>query len=251
VTEQVTLFIDEEMVRAEAGAPLLFVARAAGRIIPSLCRHAALLPFGACRLCMVELERPDLAGPARLVPSCMVPARNDLVVRTVSDRIAEARRVRLDVLLAAAPEAKAVRDLAAEYGLEQTTLQIAPEGGRCVECGLCVRICREVVGASAIGSWTLSAAECEEGLGQCIGCGACAWICPADCLDMESTKTRDLRLLPGSRRPCRYALMGLVPGAICANDYQCWRCEVDQAMTDRIAPSHPVFLAKGRMEKGR
>ncbi len=248
MTEQVTLYIDDELVRAKARESLLVVARAAGRVVPSLCHHAALRPLGACRLCLLEVERPGLGGPARLCPSCLVPVEPGLSVRTASERITEARRMRLDILLAAAPEAAEIRTLASEYGLEASSLGIAPEGGRCVECGLCVRICREVVGASALGSWTLSSREREEGRGECIGCGACAWICPADCIDMESRKTASLRELPGPRRPCRYALLGLIPGALCANDYQCWRCGVDQAMMDRTAPNHPVFLARGRKE---
>ena len=78
----------------------------------------------------------------------------------------------------------------------------------------------------------------------CIGCGACDAICPTECIEMEARKIEQLRKLPVAERPCRYALMGLMNGAVCANNYECATCEVDQRIFEACHPEHPIFAAR-------
>ena len=61
----------------------------------------------------------------------------------------------------------------------------------------------------------------------------------------ESKKVEELRKLSVTNRPCRYALMGLMDGAICANDYDCAKCEVDQRIFEACYPEHPIFVTRG------
>ena len=70
--EQVTLEINGKSVQAPKGATILQAAKAAGIQIPTLCNDDKLEPYGACRMCMVEIEK---RGRTRLVASCLFPWR--------------------------------------------------------------------------------------------------------------------------------------------------------------------------------
>ena len=95
------LTIDGKVLLAEEGKTLLEVARANSIDIPTLCYHPALEPFGACRLCIVEIT---IRGRKRLVTSCNYPAEEGLEVYTASEGVIEARKWLLEVLLARCPK---------------------------------------------------------------------------------------------------------------------------------------------------
>jgi bidirectional [NiFe] hydrogenase diaphorase subunit len=143
---ELQLHIDGKEVRAEEGMTLLETARVAGIAIPTLCHHPELEPFGGCRLCLVEIERD---GRTRLVVSCVYLAEAGLIVRTRSEKIDRLRRTMLELLLAHAPDAPQLVELAAEYGADRARFE--QEASFCVHCGLCVRYCAEVKGAHAVG----------------------------------------------------------------------------------------------------
>jgi bidirectional [NiFe] hydrogenase diaphorase subunit len=249
-----SLTIDGKKVSAEPGESLLDVALRSGAEIPHLCHHPLITPYGACRLCLVEVTR---TGRTKITTSCNYEVLDGIEVRTDTDEVRRHRRMVLELLLGLAPDAAPVRQLAREYGIEgQGRFTPAPPpAGRsnCILCGLCARICEEVVGACAI---TLSGRGDRKGLevpfgdrlaASCIGCGACAWICPTDAIDLESIAAEVLRARPATDRPCRYASMGLMTGALCPNDYNCKACEVDQRFFELCRPHHPIFAARGRV----
>jgi len=140
------LDIDDKKVTGEEGMTVLEVARAAGIDIPTLCYHEKLEPYGVCRLCLVEIGTPPRT---RLVTSCVYPAADGLAVKTRSERVVQARKTVLEVLLARAPGAKKIRDLAEEYGVDKARLK--KTATYCILCGLCVRYCAEIKKADAIG----------------------------------------------------------------------------------------------------
>ena len=141
----ITLDIDDKKVTGEEGMTVLEVARAAGIAIPTLCYHEKLEPYGGCRLCLVEIGTPPRT---RLVTSCVYPAADRLTVKTRSERVIQNRKMLLEILLARAPGAKIIRDLAEEYGASKARLK--KKATYCILCGLCVRYCAEIKKADAI-----------------------------------------------------------------------------------------------------
>ena len=185
--KEITLEIDGREVKARKGMTILEAARDAGINIPTLCYHPALTPFGACRICSVEIVQ---RGRSRIVTSCVYPVEEGLVVKTKSDRVIRDRRVLVELMLAHAPKAEVIQDLAHEYGVEGTRFKIEDEENLCILCGLCARICEERMGRSAINFVgrgvnrkvdTPFHIQTED----CMACGACASICPTGAIKLE------------------------------------------------------------------
>ncbi len=174
-----TLFINGLEVSAEEGATLLEASRFYGFPIPTLCHMDGLSPYGACRLCIVEIGE----GPkAKLVTSCTYPALEGLHVRTASSRVVKARKMILELLLASCPQSKIIQDLASAYEIRQQRFKQEYED--CILCGRCTRVCEEQMMAKAIGFRSRGRKRdlgtpfdaCSE---VCRLCGACMYVCPA------------------------------------------------------------------------
>ena len=176
-----TVTIDRHKVEVEKGATILDAAKKAGIWIPTLCYHPAVSSDGSCRLCMVELDRGEWR---QLVTACNYPVRRDIVVYVSSERAKQARRGIMELLLARAPESQELKALAERMGVKQTHYPTVTESQRnCILCGLCVRVCEEIIGQAAIGFAGRGvertvAAPFRQPSEDCIGCGACAAICP-------------------------------------------------------------------------
>ena len=231
------------------GTTVLDAACAAGIDIPALCAHDALEPCGACRLCIVEIKEKGRKR-SRVVASCLYPVKEGLDVRTGTARIKKLRRFLLELLLARSPKAPYVRELAARYGV--TRARFSALDDNCILCGLCVRVCSEIVGANAIGfSQRGIDRKIDSPFGidhsQCIACGACTFVCPTGAAQMEYTRAMELRR-EGGEHLCRYTLMGFLPDAVCSLNYECFRCEIDQKLRAE-AGTHPV-IARALKSRG-
>ncbi|MCK4679074.1 MAG: (2Fe-2S)-binding protein [Bacteroidales bacterium] len=174
----ITLQINGLQVKVEKGTTLLEVAKFLGFPIPTLCHMEGLSPYGACRLCVVEIgERSN----AKLVSSCTYLAEEGLKVRTASARVVKARKMIIELLLASSPQSKTIQDLAAAYEIRQQRFKQEYED--CILCGLCVRMCEEQMMAKAIGfrgrgenrsigtPFDVQAEACRL-------CGGCMYVCP-------------------------------------------------------------------------
>lgn len=166
-------------VEVEEGTTLLEAAKFYGFPIPTLCYDEGLTPYGACRLCVVEIgEEPRV----KLVSSCTYPAEEGLNVRTASERVLRARKMVLELLLASCPQSKIIQDLASAHGVRLQRFKQEHED--CIMCGLCVRMCEQQMMAKAIGfqgrgerrsigtPFDIKSEECRL-------CGGCMYICPA------------------------------------------------------------------------
>ena len=185
----VTLTIDGKVIKAEEGAMVLDVATAHNIYIPNLCAHESVSPYGACRLCLVEIKTSR--GRERLVTSCLYPVEDGLEVKTKTDRVLRNRQTIIDLLLALCPESDIIKGMARELGIEETSYP-QEDHGNCVLCALCVRACEEVVGASAIGLVNRGvnremAIPFYDDSNACIGCGSCSYICPTGAIRMEDS----------------------------------------------------------------
>ena len=175
----ITLFINGLKVAVEEGTTILEASEFLGFPIPTLCHMEGLTPYGACRLCIVEIGE----GPgAKLVTSCTYRAEEGLKVRTASARVVKARRMIIELLLATCPQSKTIQDLAAAHGVRRQRFKQEHED--CILCGLCVRMCREQMMAAAIG---FSGRGRTRKIGTpfnvqadvCRLCGGCMYVCPA------------------------------------------------------------------------
>ncbi len=193
------LTIDDKQVTVEEGQTLLDVARAQGIDIPTLCHHEAIEARGACRLCTVEISNPKWPGWSKLVASCVYPVQDGLVVKTATEEVVELRTVLVDLLMARCPDTPAIAKMGKAYGLEETTFEPREKDDQCILCGMCVRVCENIIGASAIGvSGRGALKQVGPAFGQpadaCIGCGACAHVCPTDCIKLiDSGLTRTIQ----------------------------------------------------------
>lgn len=175
----IDLAINGLPVAVEEGTTLLEAARFLGIEIPTLCHRDGLTPYGACRLCVVEIgDYPK----SKLVSACTYPAENGLKVRTGSSRVMRARRMVLELLLASCPQSKTIQDLASAYEVRRQRFRQEHED--CILCGLCVRMCAEQMMAKAIG---FRGRGEKRSIGTpfdarsevCRLCGACMYVCPA------------------------------------------------------------------------
>jgi len=178
--------IDGREVVGYKGETILQVARREGINIPTLCYHEALEPYAVCRLCLVEVT---VGKRTRLVTSCIYEVAPGIEVKTSTERVTRNRKAVLELLLARAPDAPVIRKLAAEYGIERSRYPLI-KNDNCILCGLCVRACREIVGADAIGFIGRGAERrvgppIERQSERCIGCGTCVYICPTAAISLK------------------------------------------------------------------
>jgi len=163
---------------APEGFTVLEAAKFLGIKIPTLCYHEGLSPWGGCRLCIVEIGTGDRT---KLVTSCTYPVEEGLQVHTTSERIVNARKMILELLIAQCPTSKVLQDLASEMGLNR--VRFRPKWEDCIQCGLCVRMCNEQMMANAIGFQNRGnklkiTTPFDENSEECRKCGGCIYICP-------------------------------------------------------------------------
>ncbi len=229
------------MRSAGKGETVLSVAKRHGIDIPALCHHESVQPYGACRLCLVEAF---WGKRSKLVTSCIYTPWADERIETNSDRVRRARRIVLELLLARSPDAEGIRDLAREYGVIEPRFRsrrVEANIERCILCGLCVRVCAEVVGQHAIGYAsrgpdrvisTPFGAQADE----CIGCGACVFVCPVDALHYQDIDGQRIMTELNTRMP----LVGChVCGRLFATEKQIAKVRERLNLTDELARTCP------------
>jgi len=247
---EVNMKIDGREVKAEQRSPLLGAIRSLGIHVPTLCHIDGLEPYGVCRMCIVEVKR---GKRTRLVTSCNFPCEEGLEVSTDTERVRQHRRIMAELLLARCPDVPKIQELAKSVGVDKSRFKVT-EPSDCVLCGLCVRVCDQIVGASALsfigrGNERVVGTPWYVDPNSCIACGACAYVCPTGAMHMEEkTAERWRRELASDDRLCRYARMGIISYKICPNDFRCSECDVDQRLFEEMG-THPVLAVAPGLRK--
>ncbi len=174
----IELTIDGINTRASEGTTVLEAAREMGIIIPTLCYHEGLSPYGACRVCIVEVVK---GNGSSLEASCTLPVEQGQVIVTNSEKVRKARRVIMELLLSSCPNSKTLQDMASNMGINNIRFKIKDRG--CILCGLCVRYCKEQMQSGGIGFIGRGisrkvATAFDTTPEECRNCGGCEWICP-------------------------------------------------------------------------
>lgn len=215
----VTLEIDEQHLSAQDTQTILEVAREQGIRIPRLCYVAGLSTWGGCRLCLVEVE-----GVNKLLPACTTKVAEGMKVRTATPRLAEYRRLILELLFAERNHVCSVcvsnghcdmQSLAQEFGIDHIRfpyvypkLQVDAsherfvlDHNRCILCTRCVRVCDEIEGAH---TWDVmgrgASSQVITDLAQpwgeatsCTSCGKCVQICPTGALSEKGRSVAEMQ----------------------------------------------------------
>ncbi len=200
MSELVELTIDGVQVKVPAGTSLLDAAKQAGITIPVVCHSEHTTSTGQCRLCVVENERGGLQA------ACVTAAAQGAVIQTRSEAVERARRTILEMLAYSADltDSPEMEPLVEDYRAQPQRFaggavrQPAPKDDNpfyihdhqyCILCGHCVRVCQEIVGASAI-EFVGRGFHTEIGIpydrptidSTCVFCGNCVQVCPTDSL---------------------------------------------------------------------
>ena len=206
---KITFTLDGKTVEAEAGMTIWEVANGRGLTIPHLCHKPApgYRPDGNCRACMVEVD-----GERTLVASCIREPSDGMVVTTNSARAETARKMVVEMLLADQPEKDVAHDKSSHLWdmadlngvsrsrlpkLEKDRIPLLDDShvamrvnlDACIQCGLCVRACREVqvndvIGMSGRGHDAYPTFDFADPMGEstCVACGECVQACPTGAL---------------------------------------------------------------------
>ena len=213
MSDKITFTLDGQTVEADAGMTIWEVANGRGLVIPHLCHKPApgYRPDGNCRACMVEIE-----GERTLAASCIREPADGMVVHTETARAKNARKMVVEMLLADQPERDASHDKSSHLWdmadlngiaesrlptleaeriplLDNSHVAMSVNLDACIQCGLCVRACREVqvndvIGMAGRGHDAYPTFDMADPMGDstCVACGECVQACPTGAL-MPST----------------------------------------------------------------
>ena len=208
--QYVNVSIDGAIIHAVKGTSVLDTAVEYGICIPHLCHVPYLSDIGACRLCIVEHV---VNGHSEITTSCTLNVEEGMVILTNTDKIRQLRRNLAELLVAQAPNSRAIQDIALRCGVKEVRYPFRNDD--CVLCGRCVRVCAEVWQARAIGFVGRGKdRHVEYALGVrpdfCKQCGNCVQICPMTIPPCDGPMKAGEEYLC---RKCESQLMDETPGS--------------------------------------
>lgn len=259
------IIINGIQVEAEKDSTVLQACKEAGIHIPTMCHDDRLTPFAACRLCLVDIE-----GQKNLVTSCSTKVKEGMVVHTHNNKVIAARRDVLDLLISNHPleclncdksgDCK-LQDYCYEYGILEGSYKgdvrepyfdnsnpfYTYDARKCILCGLCVRVCDELQGTTAIGFEergfdTIVTTPFNEGLinSKCVSCGNCVSVCPVGALSPKALEQHRHWETKKVRTTCAYCGVG------CQLDLVVKGNKVLGAEPAPVVPNNGLLCVKGK-----
>lgn len=185
----IEIIIDGKKIEVAEGTTILDAARKNSIPIPTLCHRSTVEPYGACRLCVVDVRE---GNRTRLVTSCNYPVRKSIEVSTQSERVRKTRKTLLEMMLSRWPNVNLIKQLAREYGVSAASFThplVDYSTNACILCGLCVNACSEImwediIGFAGRGESRRVVMPFEKHYDACVGCSTCANICPTGAIQM-------------------------------------------------------------------
>lgn len=196
--------INNQEITCEAGITILEAARMAGIKIPTLCYLKDLNKPAACRICIVEIE-----GMPRLMPSCVTPVKEGMVIYTESEKIITSRKRTLDLICKRhrmdceycpdytfcelharirelGLDERKYSEVYQERCADESSPSIVRDSSKCIRCRRCVSVCRaqgvEAISTLFRAAKTITGAQVPMAETNCIGCGQCVKNCPTGAL---------------------------------------------------------------------
>jgi predicted molibdopterin-dependent oxidoreductase YjgC len=257
--EQIHLNIDGKEIVTGSDRTILEAARENGIRIPSLCHEQRMEPYGACRICLVEVE-----GARGLLPACYTKVTDGMVVHTMTEDLIRIRRTILELILSDHPKECMtcestgnceLQDLAYEYEVKDARFSgeehhfevladnplIERDYDKCILCGRCIRICREVQGVGVY-DFVNRGFEAVPGVpydkpmteSPCEFCGQCVSTCPTGAIISIPSKGKGRTWqVEKVRTTCTYCGCG---------------CQLDLHVRDNeiVEVSSPVMVGPGQ-----
>jgi polyferredoxin len=176
----VNLTINGNKYEVAKDKTVLEVARENGIEIPTLCHHKDLLPYGACRMCLVESRRN---GSSAVVTSCNTQVTEGMVIETDTPQVVTTRKLMANFILSRCPEVPAIQRIALSVGVEKPSFATDNPKEDCILCGLCVRTCDDIAEHHVLGfkgrapdRLVTTAYNTHEAI--CDTCNKCVTYCP-------------------------------------------------------------------------
>ena len=206
--------IDNLEVPYEGEKNLLEVIRKANIELPTFCYHSDISVYGACRMCMVEVDGKNT------VPACSTPVTENMVVKTNTKQLRNMRKMIVELMLASHDQQCTtcgksndckLQQISKQLGVEEVRFQqkvdfepvdttsdaIVRDPSKCVLCGDCVRVCKEIQSVGVLdfanrGADSKIVACFNKGMGEieCVNCGQCVQVCPVGALTIKSQVDR-------------------------------------------------------------
>lgn len=272
--------IDGREVSVPANSTVLDAAEAAGVHIATLCHHPAVEPIGACRVCLIEIEKQRV-----LQPACTFPVSEGMVVHTDSEAVRNSRRFVLQLLFSERNHfcmfcqmsgSCELQDLAYENGLDHWEFDrpfnpfavdasrkfFAMDHNRCILCRRCIRACDEVVGNGTLGlknrgADTMIVADLDVPFGEssCVSCGTCLQVCPTGALmDRASAYLGATAEVSRVKSRCMACSVGCGVELVVRGNHVIrvegdWDAEPNKGLLCEIGRFHPLHEKRQRVRK--
>lgn len=208
--EEKFAIIDGRKININGEKNLLELIRKAGIDLPTFCYHSELSVYGACRLCLVEVEGRGIMG------ACSTAPEANMKIKTTTQEIRDIRKISLELLLAnhdhncpTCPKSSycKLQEISRRHGVDKVRFKrlskpekidnsaysIVRDPNKCILCGDCVRACSEIQGIGAIdfafrgaNASVLPAFGKDLSMVECVDCGQCARVCPTAALTPKS-----------------------------------------------------------------